>query len=105
MSEVETLREEVAALRHDIERHQKIAAELATENEALREKADQIAYVRLQEALSDVTKLEGSINEAWQWARLPEDVHRELMAVLHDTRSNLQGVLEGFMDELNVIEE
>lgn len=68
-------------------------------------KADQIAYVRLQEALSDVTKLEGSINEAWQWARLPEDVHRELMAVLHDTRSNLQGVLEGFMDELNVIEE
>lgn len=40
MSEVETLREEVAALRHDIERHQKIAAELATENEALREKAE-----------------------------------------------------------------
>lgn len=40
MSEVETLRKEVEALRHDIERHQKIAAELATENEALREKAE-----------------------------------------------------------------
>lgn len=67
--------------------------------------ADRIAYMRLEDAIEQTTILEGLINEAWQWARLPEDVHRELMAVLHDTRSNLQGVLEGFMDELNVIEE
>src|SRR5690606_27017281 len=57
---------------------------------------DQIAYVRLGEAIQQTAFLEGLINEAWQWARLPEDVHRELMAVLHDTRSNLEGVFERF---------
>lgn len=67
--------------------------------------ADQIAAARLEDAIQQTTVLEGLINEAWQWARLPEDVHRELMAVLHDTRSNLSGVLEKFEEELGLYEE
>jgi regulator of replication initiation timing len=35
---IDALKSQIAALRHDIERHVKIAADLATENEALRER-------------------------------------------------------------------